>query len=357
MSLLFSPITVGGVTFRNRLWVSPMGINSADDGVPGEWHHVHLTQFASGGAGLVMTEATAVVADGRIAPHDTGLWNDGQRDAWRPIVAAVHARGGAIGVQLSHSGRKGSVWAPQAARNGSIPLGEGGWATGAPSAIAYPGLEQPAMLSLAAIDEVVESFAAASRRAADAGFDAIEIHAAHGFLVHQFLSPLSNSRDDEYGGSLANRAHLLLRVIKAVQDAAGPTMPVFVRFSGTDWAEGGWSIADTVAVAQWAAEAGADLFDISSGGLVPHQEIPVAPGYQVPLAAAVRQGTGRPVATVGLFVDGLQAEHVLKSGEADVVFAAREWLRNPHFGLRAACELGVDTSELWPRQYEPARPR
>ncbi len=358
MSLLFTPLTLRGVELRNRLWVSPMGINSTPDGAPNDWHHVHLAQFASGGAGLVFTEASAVLPEGRIAPLDAGLWNDLQRDAWKPIVAAIHARGGAAGVQLNHSGRKGSLWWPFAGRGtGSVPLDEDGWVTYGPSAVAYQGYAEPAALGSAEIDRIVEAFAASARRAREAGFDVVEIHAAHGYLVHQFLSPLSNLRDDEYGGSLENRARLLLRVVHAVRNAVGESIPVFVRFSGTDWAEGGWDIDETSVVASWAAEKGADLFDLSSGGLVAHQEIPVTPGYQVPLAAEVRRRTGMPVAAVGLITDGPQAEAILESGAADAVFVAREWLRNPHLALHAAQELGEDPTDLWPHQYLPARKR
>ncbi len=356
MSLLFTPMTLRGVEVRNRLWVSPMGINSATDGVPNDWHHVHLAGFATGGAGLVFTEATAILPEGRIAPRDAGLWTDQQRDAWTPIVDAIHARGAVAGVQLNYSGRKGSLWWPSAGRgHGSVPLDEDGWVTYGPSSVAYHGYNEPAALEGAGIDGIVAAFAASARRAVDAGFDVVEIHAAHGYLLHQFLSPLSNLRDDEYGGPLENRARLLLRVVRAVRGAVSASTPVFVRFSGTDWAEGGWDIDETATVATWAAEAGADLFDVSSGGLVAHQDIPVTRGYQVPLAAEVRRRTGSPVAAVGLITDGPQAEEILESGAADAVFAAREWLRNPHLALRAAHELGVDPAGLWPHQYLPAR--
>jgi len=352
VSILFSPLTVRGFELRNRLWVAPMCMYSAEDGIPNEWHRVHLAQFASGGAGLVIAEATAVVPDGRISPRDTGLWNDEQRDAWAPLVAGIHARGAAAGIQLAHAGRKASTWWPFAGRgHGSVDIDEGGWQTDAPSAVPFEGIAQPSPLDAAGIDEIVDSFGSAARRAVEAGFDVIEVHAAHGYLLHQFLSPLSNLRDDEYGGSLENRARLLLRVIRAVRDAAGPATPVFVRFSGTDWAEGGWSVEETATVAAWAAEAGADLLDISSGGLVAHQQITVGPGYQVPLAEHVRRETGLPVAAVGLITSGAQAESILESGDADAILAAREWLRDPHFGLRAAEELGDGLEALAPPQY------
>ncbi len=353
MSLLFSPLTIRAVSLRNRLWVSPMCMYSAVDGVPQEWHHTHLAQFASGGAGLIVAEATAVVPDGRISPRDTGLWNDAQRNAWAPIVRAVHERGARIGVQLAHAGRKASTWWPWAAERGSVPVADGGWTTSAPSAIAFEGFAAPDALDAAGIARIVDGFASAARRAIDAGFDVLEIHGAHGYLLHEFLSPLSNRRDDSYGGSLENRARLLLEVVDAVRAAAGPDTPVFVRLSATDHAPGGFTPEEAALVGQWAVEHGADLIDVSSGGLVAHQRIDAHPGYQVPLAAAVRQGGRIPSAAVGLLTSGAQAEAVLAAGDADAIFAGREWLRDPHFGLRAAHELGEEVA--WPDQYLRAR--
>ncbi|MCC2033474.1 NADH:flavin oxidoreductase/NADH oxidase [Microbacterium allomyrinae] len=353
MTRLFSPLTLRDISVRNRLWVAPMCQYSAVDGVPQEWHHTHLAQFASGGAGLVIAEATAVSPEGRISPEDTGLWNDGQRDAWAPIVAAIRGRGAVAAVQLAHAGRKASTWSPFSGRRGSVTAADGGWRTAAPSAIAFDGYAQPVALDADGIDRVVGDFAAAARRAVAAGFQVLEIHAAHGYLLHQFLSPLSNARDDEYGGSLENRARLLLRVVTAVADAA-PGVPLLVRFSATDWADGGWDAAQTATVAGWAAERGADFFDISSGGLVAHQRVTTGPGYQVALAAQVRRDAGVPVSAVGMIDDAAHAERVLTAGDADVVMAAREWLRDPHFGLRAAAELGADI-DYWPVQYVRAR--
>ncbi|WOQ68753.1 NADH:flavin oxidoreductase/NADH oxidase [Microbacterium limosum] len=353
MSLLFQPLAVRGVQMRNRLWVAPMCMYSSEEGMPNDWHHVHLAQFASGGAGLVMAEATAVTPEGRISPRDVGIWNDAQADAWAPVVAAIRARGAVAGVQLAHAGRKASTWWPFSGERGSVPEAQGGWRTLAPSPIAYSGYADPLPMDRAEIERTVTAFADAARRAVGAGFQVLEIHAAHGYLLHEFLSPLSNTRDDEYGGTLGNRARLLLRVVGAVRDAVGDGVPVFVRFSGTDAAEGGWGIEDTATVARWAADAGADLFDISSGGLVAHQRITAGPGYQVPLAAHVRRETGLPVSAVGVITEGAQAEQILADGDADAVFAAREWLRDPHFALRAAAELG-EGLELWPSQYERA---
>ncbi|GAA3205879.1 NADH:flavin oxidoreductase/NADH oxidase [Microbacterium terregens] len=354
MSLLFSPLPLRGLTARNRLWVAPMCQYSAVDGVPQEWHHTHLAQFASGGAGVVMAEATAVSAQARISPEDTGLWNDAQRDAWAPIVAAIRARGAIAGVQLAHAGRKASTWSPLSGHRGSVPHPAGGWITVAPSAIPFDGFAPPHAMDIAAIDDVVDDFAAAARRAVEAGFQVLEIHAAHGYLLHQFLSPLSNVRTDEYGGSLQNRARLLLRIVETVRDAA-PDAPLFVRFSASDWAEGGWNVEDTSTVARWATERGADFFDVSSGGLVAHQNVLTGPGYQVGFAAHIRRDAGVPVSAVGLISEAAQAEEVLTAGDADAVMAGREWLRDPHFALRAAGELGADI-DYWPKQYLRARP-
>jgi len=355
VSVLFSPLRIRSVTFRNRLWVSPMCMYSAEDGVVQEWHHTHLAQFASGGAGLIVAEATAVVPEGRISPRDVGLWNDAQRDALAPIVRAIHDRGARAGIQLAHAGRKASTWWPWAPERGSVPAAEGGWTTAAPSAVAFDGFDAPVALDLAGIDRVVEAFAVAARRAVDAGFDVLEIHGAHGYLLHQFLSPLSNLRDDEYGGSLENRARLLLRVIDAVREAAGDDLPLFVRISATDHADGGFTPEEAAIVGDWAVQHSADLIDVSSGGLVAHQRISVFPGYQVPLAETVRQGGRIPVSAVGLITAAAQAERVLADGAADAIFAGREWLRDPHFALRAAHELDADIA--WPPQYERARLR
>jgi 2,4-dienoyl-CoA reductase-like NADH-dependent reductase (Old Yellow Enzyme family) len=353
VSILFSPLNIRSVTFRNRLWVSPMCMYSAVDGVVQEWHHGHLTQFASGGAGLIVAEATAVVPEGRISPRDAGLWTDEQRDAWAPIVRAIHDRGSLAGIQLAHAGRKASTWWPWADGRGSVPETDGGWVTTAPSAVAFDGFAEPVSLDTAGIDRVVDGFRTATRRALDAGFDVLEIHGAHGYLLHQFLSPLSNLRDDEYGGSLENRARLLLRVLDVVRETAGDDVPVFVRISATDHAEGGFTAEEAAQVGTWATERGADLIDVSSGGLVAHQKISVFPGYQVPLAETVRQGGRIPVSAVGLITASEQAEQVLSDGAADAIFAGREWLRDPHFALRAAHELNAEV--VWPPQYERAR--
>ncbi len=354
MAALFTPLSIRQAHMRNRLWVAPMCQYSAEDGIPNEWHHVHLAQFASGGAGLVMAEATAVSPEGRISPQDVGIWSDAHRDAWAPIAAAIRSRGAVAAIQLAHAGRKASTWSPFSGEHGTVPGDRGGWETLAPSAVAFEGYATPREMTPAEIDAVVADFAAAARRAVEAGFEVLEVHAAHGYLLHQFLSPLSNTRTDEYGGPLSGRARLVLRVVEAVR-AAAPDTALFVRFSATDWAEGGWDVDETVQVAQWAAEHGADFFDISSGGLVAHQSITVGPGYQVPFARRVRDA-GLAVNAVGLIDSGTHAEQVLAAGDADAVMSAREWLRDPHYALRAAGELGVSDAP-WPPQYERARRR
>lgn len=356
MSALFTPITIRSTTIRNRVWVAPMCQYSVDDedGVPTDWHLVHLGSFASGGAGLVMTEATAVTPEGRISPQDTGIWNDEQAEAWKRIVDFIHARGATAGMQLAHAGRKGSTWRPWSEHRGTVTPSEGGWQSVAPSQIAFDGFAAPIALSTDEIGELVASFARAAVRATRAGFDVIEIHAAHGYLLHEFLSPLSNDRNDEYGGSLENRARALLDVVRAVRHAVGESVPVLVRFSATDYADGGWTPEATATVAGWAREAGADFFDVSSGGLVDGVHVPVAPGYQVAFAETVRTTADVPVNAVGVITEAEQAEDIIARGRADAVMLGRELLRDPHFALRAAHQLGVDL-DYYPPQYLRAK--
>ncbi|QMU97781.1 NADH:flavin oxidoreductase/NADH oxidase [Microbacterium esteraromaticum] len=351
---LFTPLTLRSLTLPNRLWVSPMCMYSAVDGVPQSWHRTHLSQFASGGAGLIMAEATGVVPEGRISPRDTGIWNAEQQHEWARIVTEVHDRGGLIGIQLAHAGRMASTWWPWAELRGSVPPADGGWPTVAPSAIAFDDYyAEPSALDADGIERVVSAFADAARRAVDAGFDVLEVHGAHGYLLHEFLSPLSNMRDDEYGGSLENRARLLLRIVAAVRGVAGEGLPVFVRLSATDYADGGFTPEQAAQVGRWAMVAGADLVDVSSGGIVARPRIDYRPGFQVPFARTVRGDGDLPTAAVGLITTGAQAEEILTSGAADAIFAGREWLRDPHFGLRAAHELGAEVR--WQPQYLRAR--
>ena len=355
MPSLFDTFTIRNLTLRNRIWVAPMCQYSVfkEDGVPTPWHLVHLGSLATGGSALVISEATAVTADGRISPRDTGIWNDEQRDAWKPITEFIKSQGAAAGIQLAHAGRKASTYAAWGfEEHGSVPLAEGGWPTVSASAIPFPGYETPSELDVAGIAAIVAAFADAAERAIDAGFQLLEIHAAHGYLLHQFLSPLSNERGDEYGGSLENRARFLLEVVTAVRARVGSEIPLLVRFSATDWTEGGWDEQQTSTVAEWAKDAGADFFDISSGGNVAAR-IPLKPGYQVPLAEYVRSTADVSTSAVGLITEPHQANEIISSGAADVVMLARELLRDPHWPLRAARELGVDVT--WPPQYERAK--
>ena len=350
---LFDPISLRAVTIRNRLWVAPMCQYSVDDrdGVPTDWHLVHLGSMAAGGAGLIVTEASAVSPEGRITDRDTGIWNDSHTAAWARIVDYLHRQGATAGIQLAHAGRKASTWpAWGTPERGSVPADQGGWPALAPSDIAFPGYAEPVALDLAGIQTVIADFAAAARRAVTAGFDVLELHAAHGYLLHQFLSPLSNRRTDEFGGSLQNRARLLLRVVEAVRAEVGESVPLLVRFSATDYAVDGWTVDDTAVVAGWAAQAGADFFDVSSGGNVTGVQIPLAPGYQVPMARFVKDNAAVPVNAVGLITTAGQANEIVASGAADAVMLGREFLRDPHFALRAAHELGVEL-DYWPGPY------
>jgi 2,4-dienoyl-CoA reductase-like NADH-dependent reductase (Old Yellow Enzyme family) len=354
---LFDPITVRSVTMRNRIWVAPMCQYSilARDGVPGDWHLVHLGSMAAGGAGLVMAEATAVSPEGRITDRDTGIWTDEQADAWAPIVRFIHSQGAAAGIQLAHAGRKASVWATWGTdRRGTMAAADGGWQTVSASALPFAAFDPPLALDAAGLDQVTADFTAAARRAVAAGFDVVELHAAHGYLLHQFLSPLSNHRTDQYGGPLENRARLLLEVVRAVRAAIGDAAALLVRLSATDYAPDGWDPEQTSVVARWAADAGADFFDISSGGNVAGEPIPLGPGYQVPFAQFVKTEADVPVSAVGLITTPAQAEDIVAAGQADAVMLGREMLRDPHFPLRAAHELGVGL-DYWPPQYDRAR--
>lgn len=357
MSEVFTPITLRSITARNRLWVTPMCqyVVHKQDGVPTSWHTVHLGQFAVGGAGVVLAEATAVAPEGRISPQDTGIWNDEQAAAWAPIAAFITEHGAIPGIQLSHAGRKAStrpLWGTD--QTGSVPAAEGGWDTVAPSAIAHEGDAVPREISVDEIHRVIRDFGTAARRSVDAGFKVIELHAAHGYLIHQFLSPLSNTRTDEFGGSPENRARLLELVIREVRQQIGEDLPILVRLSATDWAEGGLTNDLIVDIGRRAEAAGADLLDVSTGGLVAHQKIPVAPGYQVPFAKLLRDNTTIPVSTVGLFTEPRQVEDALTNHQADVVLVGREVLRDPHFPLRAAHVLGANI-DYFPAPYGHAR--
>jgi 2,4-dienoyl-CoA reductase-like NADH-dependent reductase (Old Yellow Enzyme family) len=354
MSGLFSAFRLRDVSFRNRIFVSPMCQYSARDGMPSAWHLVHYGSRASGGAGLVMLEATAVCPAGRISPFDLGIWTDDQRDAFTPIASFIREQGSVPAVQLAHAGRKASCDAPW---NGGGPLAAagGGWETWAPSALAFtPAHPVPKPLSEAEIGHVERQFVDAAQRAATAGFEVVELHMAHGYLLHEFLSPLSNQRTDRYGGSLENRARLALDITRAVRAVWPAHRPLFARLSATDWVDGGWDLAQSVQLAQWLKEAGVDFIDCSSGGLVADANVPAGPGFQVPFAATIRREAGIATGAVGFITDAVQAERIVANGEADAVLLAREFLRNPYWPLQAAQRLGVDVA--WPPQYLRAKP-
>ncbi len=357
MSALFTPFSLRSLTLRNRIGVSPMCQYSSDNGFATDWHFVHLGAFATGGAGLVLTEAAAVTPEGRISPQDLGIWNDAHIPMLRRITDFCRAQGAVVGVQLAHAGRKASTRRPWEQPGGVVPVSEGGWDNVmAPSALPFaPNFPSPHELSLDGIAHVIASFRAAAVRAIDAGFQVAELHAAHGYLLHEFLSPLSNQRTDQYGGGFENRIRLTLEVTDAVRAVWPADLPLFVRISATDWAEGGWSVEESVQLAALLHARGVDLLDCSSGGLAAHQAITIGPGYQVPFARRIRAETGMPTAAVGLITDALQAEQIVAEGSADMVLLARELLRNPRWPLLAAHTLGANIT--WPPQYERARLR
>ncbi|MFM9370951.1 NADH:flavin oxidoreductase/NADH oxidase [Streptomyces sp. Da 82-17] len=356
MSALFEPYTLRSVTIPNRVWMAPMCQYSAEvfgpnAGVAGDWHFAHYGARAIGGTGLVLVEATAVSPEGRISPADLGIWNDTQVAALRRITAFLKERGTVPGIQIAHAGRKASTDRPWKNRGNPVGPDEHGWQPLAPSPVPYhEGHPVPAELTVDQIHEIVGQFADAARRAHDAGFEVVEVHGAHGYLIHEFLSPHSNKRTDEYGGSYENRTRFPLEVVDAVRAVWPEDKPLFFRISATDWLdEGGWTADDTVRFARQLKEHGVDLLDVSSGANVSGVKIPVGPGYQVPFAARVKNETDLPVAAVGLITDTQQAEKILKNGEADAVLLGRELLRNPSWALHAARELDADIQV--PNQY------
>ncbi|HEX8726662.1 MAG TPA: NADH:flavin oxidoreductase/NADH oxidase [Gemmatimonadaceae bacterium] len=350
---LFDPLKIRGVEFRNRIFVSPMCEYSSTDGLPNDWHLVHLGSRAVGGAGLVFTEATAVSPEGRISPSDTGIWSSAHAGAFARIAAFVRAHGAVPGMQLAHAGRKASTAVPWKG-GGSLAPDEGAWQTVAPSAVPFDaGWHTPHALTAAELEDVLNQWIAGARLALDAGFDVIELHMAHGYLLHQFLSPLSNRRDDEYGGSLENRMRFPLEVAAAVRDVWPERLALFVRISATDWTDGGWDIDQSVQLAARLRDIGVDLIDCSSGGNVPHAKIPVGPGYQVPFAERIRRDAKIATGAVGMITEAQQANEILASGKADAVIMARELLRDPYWPLHAAKALGVEVP--WPNQYLRAK--
>ena len=347
MPHLFDSLTLRNTTFANRIWVSPMCQYSAADGVVGAWHMAHLGSFATGGTGLILAEATGVVAEGRISIGCPGLYNDEQVKAWSSIVDFVHSQGVKIGIQLAHAGRKAGTTIPGADHHMATPE-EGGWQAIAPSAIAFPGYPEPRALTSEEIKELVKSFGLAAMRAISAGFDVVEIHAAHGYLLHSFYSPLSNTRTDEYGGSYENRVRFLKEVTAEVRSVIPESAPLFIRISASDWTEGGWTIDESVRLSSELAALGVDLIDVSSGGNVAKANIAVGPGYQVHFAEAIKSSGAATTSAVGMITNPIQAEEIVTSGKADAVMMAREFLRNPRWPLYAAGVLGQEVA--WPVQ-------
>jgi len=354
MPHLFEPLSLRSVTLANRIGIPPMCQYSATDGVAGDWHVVHYGTRAVGGAGLMIIEATAVAPEGRISPGDLGLWHDKHIEPLAGIARFAATQGCVAAVQLAHAGRKASVglgWQPQQ----TLPADQGGWPTIAPSAISFgDGYAPPHTLDADGIARVVAQFAAAAGRACDAGFRVVEIHAAHGYLLHQFLSPLANRRSDAYGGSFDNRTRLAREVVAAVRARWPESLPLLVRLSATDWVDGGWNPEETIELCRILKGLGVDLVDVSTAGLLPTAKIPAGPGFQTPFAERIRREAGMPAAAVGLITSPAQADHIIRTGQADLVLLGREMLRNPYWPLTAAQELGQQTP--WPRQYLRAGP-
>jgi 2,4-dienoyl-CoA reductase-like NADH-dependent reductase (Old Yellow Enzyme family) len=355
MPHLFDPFPIKDIKFANRVFVSPMCQYSCHDGRASDWHFVHLGSRAVGGAGLVLTEATAVLPEGRISPEDLGIWSDDHIEPLARIVRFIHEQGSVAGIQLAHAGRKASTYRPWSG-HGAVPENAGGWKkVVAPSAVAFADhYPMPQELTSAGIREAIDGFAKAARRACDAGFRVLETHAAHGYLIHEFLSPLSNRRTDAYGGSFDNRTRFLREIVAAIRASWPQRAPLFLRISCTDWIDGGWDIQQSVELARGLKAMGVDLIDCSSGGNVPHAKIPVGPGYQTPFAERIRREAQIMTGAVGMITSPIQAEHIIGTGQADAVIIAREMLRDPYWPLRAARELGQSVS--WPVQYLRAAP-
>lgn len=351
---LFEPIKLRGLEVKNRIWIAPMCQYSAEDkdGMPGKWQEVHLASRAVGGAGLIIVEASGVTPEGRITPWCTGIWNESQQEGWSKIVKLCQELGSKMVMQLAHAGRKASVYREWSG-SGSVPLSDGGWQSVSSTNQAFGEYAAPRALTTEEIPGLIQAFADAAKRSVAAGFDAVEIHGAHGYLIHQFLSPLSNDRVDQYGGSLENRARLLLEIVAAIRQVIPETMPLLLRLSATDYAEGGWEQEQTATVSDWAIEAGVDLIDVSSGGLITGVKIPSGPGYQVPFAEFVADHVNAPVSAVGQITESAQAEAILQSGKVDVIMIARASLRDPYWPLRAAAELNAQVD--WAPQYERGR--
>ena len=349
MNTLFDPLTIGSVTFQNRVWVSPMCQYSATDGLVGDWHRAHLNAFATGAPGLIMVEATGVVPEGRISIGCPTINDDKHAKAFRPMIDFAHSQNVKMGIQLAHAGRKASTMLPwDDHRMASVD--EGGWQSVSSSAIAFHGYPEPRALTIDEIHQLTQDFVAAAKRAVEFGFDVIEIHAAHGYLMHQFYSPLANTRSDEYGGSFENRVRFLLETTMAVRAAIPASTPLFVRISATDWVDDGWNLVDSIELCTQLKALGVDLIDVSTGGNVHNAPIKATPGFQVPFAAAIRAEAAIMTAAVGLITEPEQAQYIIETGEADAVFLARAMIRNPRWALNAAEKLGVKIA--WPHQLE-----
>ncbi|RII29094.1 MAG: oxidoreductase [Geobacter sp.] len=353
MSMLFSPFKLRELTFRNRIFVSPMCQYSSRDGMPTDWHLVHLGSRAVGGAGLVMVEATAVSPEGRISPDDSGIWSDAHGEAFAPIARFIREQGAMPALQLAHAGRKSSCSSPWQG-GGPVDAGHRGWQTVAPSPLPFDvGHSVPRELTLEEMEGIRRDFAEGARRALASGFQVVEVHMAHGYLLNEFLSPLTNRRTDDYGGSLENRMRFPLEVARTVREIWPADLPVFVRISATDWVEGGWNLEQSLALCRCLKERGIDLIDCSTGGLMPHAKVPVGPGYQTPFATAIRRDVEIATGAVGMITSPEQAEQIVATGIADVVLLAREMLRDPYWPIHAARALGAD--HVWPVQYERAK--
>ena len=349
MNTLFDPLTIGSVTFQNRTWVSPMCQYSATDGLIGDWHQAHLNAFATGAPGLIMVEATGVVPEGRISIGCTSLHTQAHADAFKPMINFAHSHNVKMGIQLAHAGRKASTMRPWDDHR-MATIDEGGWQSVSSSAIAFHGYPEPRALTVDEIHQLTHDYVAAAKRAIAVGFDVIEIHAAHGYLMHQFYSPLANTRTDEYGGSFDNRVRFLLETVRAVRSAIPASTPLFVRISATDWVDGGWNLVDSIELCTQLKALGVNLIDVSTGGNVHNAPIKATPGFQVPFAAAIRTEVAIMTAAVGLITEAEQAQYIIETGEADAVFLARAMIRNPRWALNAAEKLGVKIA--WPHQLE-----
>jgi 2,4-dienoyl-CoA reductase-like NADH-dependent reductase (Old Yellow Enzyme family) len=353
MSRLFSTLKIRGVEFKNRIFVSPMCQYSSKDGMPNDWHLVHLGSRAVGGAGLIIAEATAVSPEGRITPEDNGIWNNEQVEAFKKITSFIKAQNSVPGIQIAHAGRKASTYSPWKG-NGKITKDNGGWEPLAPSAIMYSDIYPvPKELSQKEIHEIIEEFKNAAKRSINAGFEVIELHMAHGYLIHEFLSPISNQRKDEYGGSLENRCRFAVQIAKSVRETIPESLPLFARISSTDWVEGGWDIEQSIYLVKLLKETGVDLIDCSSGGNVHSVKIPAGPDYQVPFAEKIKKETDILTAAVGFIIEPEQAEEIIANNKADAVLLARELLRDPYWPLHAAKKLKIDID--WPKQYLRAK--